>query len=63
MDGRCDFCPRPGRLAACVCEHGHRVGVWVCTDKHAADLNTIEIACRVCYEGQPHRVTELREVG
>lgn len=50
MQGNCDFCPRPGRLAACRCERGHEVGVWVCAAKHEADLGTVEIACRVCYD-------------
>lgn len=61
MNGRCDFCPRSGRLAHCHCERGHKVGVWVCAEKHEPDLNTIEIACRICYEGQPHRVRALYE--
>jgi hypothetical protein len=61
-DGRCDFCPRPARLAHCRCPVGHQVGVWVCTEKHARDLGTVEIACRICYEATPQAVRPLTEM-
>ncbi len=61
MNGTCDFCPRPGRLATCMCEHEHRVGVWVCGEEHAHYLNSVEIACRPCYEGPEAHVCALHE--
>lgn len=54
MDGRCDFCPRAGRLARCVCVHEHMVGVWVCPEKHEKDLGTDDISCRVCTYDVPY---------
>jgi hypothetical protein len=63
VNGHCDFCPRPGRLALCRCAFAwHEVGVWVCAEKHESDLNSVEIACRICYDGQPHRVVALYEI-
>lgn len=51
-DGRCDFCPRPGRLVHCYCDNGHTdVGVWVCPEKHEErlfDVESVDIACRQC---------------
>lgn len=62
MNGHCDFCPRPGRLALCSCENGHQgVGVWVCAEKHEPWLGSIEIACRPCYEATPQQVVALHE--
>jgi hypothetical protein len=62
VNGRCDFCPRPGRLASCRCPSGHAdVGVWVCTEKHEPWLNSVEIACRQCQDGQPSRIVALYE--
>lgn len=62
MNGHCDFCPRSGRMAVCMCVHEHRVGVWVCAEKHQPWLNTVEIACRICYEGERRHVCALHEV-
>ena len=63
MDGLCDFCPRPGRLVTCMCRHEHRVGVWVCSEKHAAYLGQDgDISCRPCYDGPAHHVCGLHEV-
>ena len=62
VNGRCDFCPRLGRLAMCMCLHEHRVGVWVCAEKHERDLGTVDIACRLCYEKANGYVTALHEV-
>ena len=62
MDGRCDFCPRAGRLATCRCPNGHAdVGVWVCAEKHEPWLNSVEIACRQCDAGQPSLIAALYE--
>lgn len=59
MNGACDFCPRLGRLATCMCVHEHcvhehKVGVWVCTERHAHDLAQGWIDCRICDQDVPH---------
>jgi hypothetical protein len=53
VNGNCDFCPRPARMATAMCVHEHRVGVWVCEEKHADFLLYGEINCRICYRDVP----------
>ena len=53
MNGNCDFCPRPGRMATMMCVHEHRVGVWACAEKHEDYIAPGWIYCRLCDEA-PH---------
>jgi hypothetical protein len=67
-DGRCDFCPRPGRLVHCYCDNGHTdVGVWVCPEKHEGqlfDVESVDIACRQCdQQGSWVALREEKTVG
>jgi hypothetical protein len=48
VNGRCDFCRQPGRLATCMCVHEHRVGVWVCSGRCSDALEEGGIGCRIC---------------
>lgn len=49
MNGYCDLCTRPGRLAKCVCQgHHYDAGVWVCP-VHEGALAGGDLFCTECF--------------